>query len=83
MPPDLPPPWKQFLEELDALLSEPVELHCIGGFAVVAAYHLPRSTNDLDYYTPIPVDCGENLDSWLGKVPHWLESIRCTSIGRQ
>jgi|SRR5580692_11235438 hypothetical protein len=67
MPPDLPPPWKQFLEEVDALLSEPVELHCIGGFAVVAAYYLPRSTNDLDYYTPIPVDCGENLEQLAGQ----------------
>jgi hypothetical protein len=67
MPPDLPPPWKHFLEELDALLSEPVELHCIGGFAVVAAYHLPRSTNDLDYYTPIPVDCWENLEQLAGQ----------------
>lgn len=42
-----PPQWAAFLKELDSLLDEPVELHCIGGFAAVAAYGLPRSTNDL------------------------------------
>jgi len=67
MPPDLHPPWKQFLEELDSLLNEQIELHCIGGFAVVAAYHLPRSTNDLDYYTLIPVDCGQDLEKLAGQ----------------
>jgi len=34
--PDLPVPWGDFLGELDALLDEPIQLHCIGGFAVVA-----------------------------------------------
>ncbi|HEV3254684.1 MAG TPA: DUF6036 family nucleotidyltransferase [Candidatus Acidoferrales bacterium] len=29
-------------------------LHCIGGFAVVMGYGLPRSTNDLDYRSLIP-----------------------------
>jgi Nucleotidyltransferase of unknown function (DUF6036) len=60
-------PWKRFLEELDALLSEPIVLHCIGGFAVVAAYHLPRSTNDLDYFTLIPPYCGANLEELSGE----------------
>jgi len=25
-------PWKEFLTELDGMLDEPLELHCIGGF---------------------------------------------------
>jgi uncharacterized nucleotidyltransferase DUF6036 len=50
----LPSPWKEFLEEIDDRLTQPVVLHCIGGFAVVAAYGLPRSTNDLDYFILIP-----------------------------
>jgi hypothetical protein len=54
MLPKLLPPWTEFLDELDDLLGESLELHCIGGFAVVAAYHLPRSTNDLDYFTLVP-----------------------------
>jgi hypothetical protein len=54
MSPDLLSPWKEFLLELDALVIEPVELHCIGGFAIVAAYGLKRGTNDLDYFTVVP-----------------------------
>ena len=54
MPHDLRSPWKEFLDELDGLLQEPMELHCVGGFAVVAAYGLPRSTNDLDYFSMTP-----------------------------
>ncbi len=71
MPPELHAPWKQFLQELDgllseALLTEPIELHCIGGFAVVAAYDLPRSTNDLDYVRLIPAYCGPDLERLAG-----------------
>jgi Nucleotidyltransferase of unknown function (DUF6036) len=51
---DLPQPWAAFLRELDGLLDEPSEFHCIDGFAVVVAYGLPRSTNDLDYVSLIP-----------------------------
>jgi len=28
----LPSPWNEFLKELDNILPEPLELHCIGGF---------------------------------------------------
>lgn len=49
MPPELVSPWREFLEELDNLLPVGIDLHCIGGFAAVAMYGLPRSTNDLDY----------------------------------
>ncbi|SRR6266849_8946297 len=51
---NLPSPWKQFLTALDAQLTEPVELHCIGGFVICFFYGLPRVTGDLDYYTAIP-----------------------------
>jgi hypothetical protein len=54
MSPDLPSPWAAFLGELDDLLDEAFELHCIGGFAVVVGYGLPRATNDLDYRTLVP-----------------------------
>jgi len=27
----LPSPWKEFLSELDSMLPEPLDLHCIGG----------------------------------------------------
>jgi hypothetical protein len=50
----IPSPWREFLFELDALLPEQVTFECVGGFAVVVAYGLPRSTNDLDYVTLEP-----------------------------
>jgi len=28
----LPAPWKEFLGELDRMLHEPLQPHCIGGF---------------------------------------------------
>ncbi|HKT47531.1 MAG TPA: DUF6036 family nucleotidyltransferase [Candidatus Acidoferrales bacterium] len=62
-----PSPWKEFLEELDELLGEAVELHCIGGFAVVAAYGLPRSTNDLDYFSIEPRNRVRDLQELAGE----------------
>jgi hypothetical protein len=64
--PDLPVPWGEFLGELDTLLDEPVQLHCIGGFAVVAGYGLPRATNDLDYRTLIPYNRINDLQRMAG-----------------
>ena len=43
-----PEPWKSFLIALDGLLTEPVELHCIGGFVVTMQYGLSRGTADID-----------------------------------
>jgi hypothetical protein len=67
MSPDLQFPWKQFLGELDSLLDEHFEMHCIGGFAVVAAYGLPRSTNDLDYFTLVPRNRMPDLEHLAGE----------------
>jgi hypothetical protein len=50
----LPSPWDKFLSELASVLTEPLELHCVGGFSLVHFYGLPRSTADTDYYTAIP-----------------------------
>ena len=67
MPPDLPSPWAEFLEELDGLLDEPFELRCVGGFAAVAGYGLPRSTNDLDYYSVVPHKRVNDLEQMAGE----------------
>src|SRR5512146_1950210 len=67
MSPEPPPEWAAFFKELDSLLDEPVELHCIGGFAAVAAYGLPRSTNDLDYYSITPSNCVRDLEELAGE----------------
>jgi Nucleotidyltransferase of unknown function (DUF6036) len=54
MAPDLQPPWREFLSELDGLLPEPVELHCVGGFVMTTLYGFRRTTAALDYYDAIP-----------------------------
>ncbi len=66
MSPDPPSPWAEFLGELDGLLNEPFELHCVGGFAAVVAYGLPRSTNDLDYFSLVPSNRIGDLESLAG-----------------
>jgi hypothetical protein len=42
-------PWSAFLSELDALLPGPVDIHCLGAFALTVVYAAPRFTADLDY----------------------------------
>lgn len=44
----LPGHWKPFLKDIDRFLNQRTELVCIGGFALEAAYDLPRSTRDVD-----------------------------------
>ena len=66
MSPELPSPWREFLEELDGLLDEPFQLHCIGGFAVVAGYGLRRATNDLDYRSLVPYSRINHLQRMAG-----------------
>jgi hypothetical protein len=53
-PKTLPSPWEQFLRDFGALLPEPIELHCLGGFVVCFFYGFPRSTGDIDFYTAVP-----------------------------
>jgi hypothetical protein len=55
MPRDVPPePWRSFFDELDGLLGEPVDLHCFGGFALIHAYQVARTTNDIDFISLVP-----------------------------
>jgi len=64
--PDLPAPWRGFLEEVDRALPALVQLHCIGGFVVAVRYGLPRPTNDLDYVEIVPRDAMEVLQRIAG-----------------
>ena len=52
----LPSPWKDFLGEIDKALEKPLQIHCIGGFALVFYYGIPRTTGDIDYYAAVPAD---------------------------
>ncbi len=61
----LPSPWKDFLAEIDEALTEPLALHCIGGFVFACYYGLPRTTGDIDYYTAVPANL--NLQAQAGE----------------
>jgi len=61
----LPSPWKEFLGELDGMMHEPLELHCISGFVFTYFYGLARTTGDIDYYTALPANL--NLDEVAGQ----------------
>ena len=58
--------WQKFLEELDASLSTPVELICVGGFVLYAVYGIPRVTGDIDYLSVHPADAADELESLAG-----------------
>ncbi len=80
-----PPPWKAFLAELDSILEEPLELHCIGGFVLTFFYGLPRTTGDIDYFTAVPANL--NLDEVAGqdsplhkKHKVWLHRVRVANL---
>jgi hypothetical protein len=55
----IPSPWREFLSDVDDALdtaphAEPIELHCVGGFAVAMRYGLHRTTADLDIVEAVP-----------------------------
>ena len=62
MPRVLESKWLGFLTELDGLLSEEYGFHCIGGFAVITEYRLPRTSKDLDYYRMTPANKAKELE---------------------
>jgi len=64
LPRTLPSPWDDFLTELDAMLTDSLELHCVGGFVFVHFYGVRRSTGDIDYFTVVP---NVNLDELAGE----------------
>jgi hypothetical protein len=61
-----PPPWDAFLEEVDARLSGPVELHCVGGFVLTTVYGVPRTTGDLDFTAAVPAHEAARLEELAG-----------------
>lgn len=41
--------WMPFFKAIDAELTAPAELHCLGGFAIASKFGLPRATGDVDF----------------------------------
>ena len=52
MPPRIPPPWLDFLRDVDRVLGRSIEVHSLGGFVLGVLYDLPRPTASVD--TPKP-----------------------------
>jgi hypothetical protein len=44
----VPEPWNSFVCDLDQILNEPADFHCIGGFVVTNFYGFDRETRDID-----------------------------------
>ena len=61
MRPRIPPPWIDFLHDVDHALGGSVEVHCLGGFVLGVLYDLPRPTGDVDFVEVAPSEAGEDL----------------------
>jgi hypothetical protein len=64
--PEIPNPWRIFLEDIDRNLTGATALHCLGGFTAALYYDLPRPTNDLDYVEVVPHEAMELLQRIAG-----------------
>ena len=66
--PMLPPsPWREFLQALDAKMTEAYRLPCFGGFAVTLACGLSQLTFDIDILDVAPPRAVEVLMQEGGK----------------
>jgi hypothetical protein len=61
MPGKIPDPWIGFLEDVDRALTQPVEVHCLGGFVIAVLWGLPRPTGDVDFIEVEPSNAAEEL----------------------
>ena len=59
--------WRTFLQEADAQLPAPVELHCFGGFVLAVCHGLPRPTGDVDYITATPHAGAASIEALAGE----------------
>lgn len=76
MPADLPSPWREFLGNLDAMLNEPVQLRCLGGFVITACYGMERPTKDIDIWELIPMPELARLLKLAGEGSHLARQHR-------
>jgi hypothetical protein len=59
-------PWRSFLIELDACLTNQIELRCFGGFVVAQHYGLGRETSDIDFVAAIIESRTDDLEHLAG-----------------
>ena len=60
-------PWRSFLSDLAALLDQPTDLHCIGGFAISQYFGFARETADLDVLSIAPQPMKAAIAAAAGK----------------
>lgn len=65
-PPELAGLWRAFLLDVNRLLPQSIDVHCLGGFVAALYYDLPRPTNDLDYVEVAPHDAMTTLQDIAG-----------------
>lgn len=75
-PLELPRPWSGFLKGVDAVLSAPVNLICIGGFVLTALYGLPRPTGDIDYIEVRPQRAANEVNQVGGPTSELAKKYR-------
>ena len=59
-------PWNEFHDAIDAQLSAPADLHCIGGFVMTLQYGLSRATADIDVMEAAPTGALTELQRIAG-----------------
>jgi hypothetical protein len=62
----LPKQWNDFLHDVDAQLTQPIEIHCLGGFVLHVLFQLPRPTADIDFIAAIPIQGTHELMNIAG-----------------
>jgi len=60
-------PWRSLLGEVDRAADGDIELHCIGGFVLEAAFGLSRTTGDLDFLSVAPPDEAGFIERLAGR----------------
>ncbi len=73
--PELPSPWREFLLEVDESFSEPVTLHCLGGFVATIRHGLGRATADVDYVEIVPSKLGRNSPVDREDIAHLARTV--------
>ena len=66
-PAELSDRWRQFLTEVDGLLSVRVQLHCLGGFVLAVGHGLTRTTSDVGYVEVLPPEASTTLQQIAGR----------------
>ncbi len=67
VPKPIEDPWLAFLGAVDKALEGPVEIHCIGGFALTVLIDPVRPTGDVDFIQVVPSHAAERLLTIAGR----------------